>query len=1170
MSLRSQLSVRQKLIWLILLASALSLLCVAVAALFYEATTFRPRAVERLRAEAGVLEEVLAAPLDFELKEAARKGLARHCVDRAIVLAALYHTHALFVSYQRDGAETPPPSVPAAPGREFKGRKLSLWWPVHNNEGVQIGHLYLLEELPPLYARLPQYTVMAGTVLLALTVVGLVIMRGVRRHVLGPLSSLVETTTRVTRDHDYGIRATVRRRDELGHLATAFNQMLEVIDHRDAALREASARIKSVFDATTEVTIVATDPQGLITVFNSGAERMLGYASEEIVGKANMTRLHKAEETSMRAAELSRQLGRTIEGFEIYVARARQGQPEAREWTYVRKDGTELQVHLVVTAVRNRQGDITGFLGVASDITRRKHTERMITQLAQLDRRLGAALDTRDAAQAVADVAENLLGWDACFVKLHSRDLADAHYALSIDTVAGRKVETPMAVTAAISPVEQRIMDEGPLLIHRDLSAGGPDPEPFGDVTRRSASLLYVPFRHQGYHMGVLSIQSYRANAYDSAALELLQTLADHAAGALERLHAEQALRESERNYREVFNASGDAILIYEMPSGRLVDVNAAMLKMYGFANREEALACPQSRLMAEEPPYTLAEAQERLRRATEEGPQLFDWIARAKDGKRFWVEVALRRSSIGGRVCVLNTVRNITERRTAQERIHQQAALLEASHDAILVWDVEEGIQFMNPAAEELTGILFARAQAQDLSTVLRPRSDLALRAAVQEVTAHGCWTGELSLLTDHDKPRDVASRWTVLADSSGKPKSVLITCNDITEKKRFEQQYLRAQRLESVGTLASGVAHDLNNILSPIMMGVEMLSMNPVDEETRNLLAMLKESAQRGRDTVKQLLTFARGTESQRGPVQPRHLLKEIVRLLQQTLPKNIQICSEGSEGVSPVLADPSQLHQVLMNLCVNARDAMPEGGVLFLALKNRTLDAATANVHPKARPIPYVMFEVSDSGTGIPPEVLERIFDPFFTTKPQGKGTGLGLATVLGIVEGHGGFVLVDSKTGRGTTFQVYIPASAAGEEDGREGGRGTLPRGRGELVLVVDDEPTILRLAEGVLGRGGYGTLTAGSASEALHLHEKNGDRIQAVLTDIMMPFSDGRQLITMLCQRCPNLPIIAMSGLATSEFQSESLKCGARAFVSKPFSAEQLLRALGDALQPPRR
>jgi PAS domain S-box-containing protein len=545
------------------------------------------------------------------------------------------------------------------------------------------------------------------------------------------------------------------------------------------------------------------------------------------------------------------------------------------------------------------------------------------------------------------------------------------------------------------------------------------------------------------------------------------------------------------------------------------------------------------------------------------------EYRIRAKDGTEKWLFERGRfvPPPDEGPFLLEGFITDITESKRTEEHIRQQAALLQKTHDAIIVWDVERGVQFMNPAAEELTGQKLADALGAALPQVLRLGSEIALRAALQEVTAQGAWTGALVLRTPEGKERNLDSRWSLLLDTRGKPRSVLITCNDVTEKKSLEAQYLRAQRLESVGTLASGVAHDLNNVLSPIVMGVDLLGQTLHDPKTRSILAMMQESARRGTETVKQILTFARGTESQRGPVQPRHLIKEIVRLLQQTLPKNIQLYIDCAQEPATVLADPSQLHQVLMNLCVNARDAMPDGGVLFITAENKTLDASSVNIHPKARPVPYVVFKVSDNGIGIPAEILDRIFDPFFTTKPHGKGTGLGLATVLGIVESHSGFVLVESQPGQGATFQVYLPASAPTETDAQRTKSSDITCAHGELVLIVDDEPAILRMTENVLRHGGYLALTSSNASEAVDLYKQNRDRIQAVITDIMMPFTDGRQLITLLKGQNPKLPIIAMSGLATRESKRETLARGACAFLSKPFTADQLLGVLNKAIKP---
>jgi PAS domain S-box-containing protein len=636
------------------------------------------------------------------------------------------------------------------------------------------------------------------------------------------------------------------------------------------------------------------------------------------------------------------------------------------------------------------------------------------------------------------------------------------------------------------------------------------------------------------------------------------------------RQQMEAALRSSEAFRQRIFESSRMPIVVMDAETLRYLDCNPAAAQIYGFNSPEHCLGKSVQDVSAPlqyDGTPSAAKTRFYVEQAVAKGAVVFEWRHRRPDGEIWDAEVHLTSFQSDSRQLLQFTLEDITERRQIQSSLKEQAALLDASHDAIIVWDIHGGIKFLNSGAEKLTGRTFNEAKFKPLSFVLQTRSELILDSTIKEVIAQGEWTGDLVLLTTEGRACDVSTRWIALKDALGNPASVLITCNDITEQKQLQAQYLRVQRLDSVGTLASGVAHDLNNILSPILMGVDMLEMTVSDPESQDTVTMMKDSARRGRDTVKQLLTFARGTDSQKGPVQPRHILKEITRLIQQTFPKNIQIYSDFVGQPAAVLADPSQLHQVLMNLCVNARDAMPEGGVLFLGLKNLTLDSISAKMHPKARPIAYVIFEVADSGTGIPPDVMERIFDPFYTTKPQGKGTGLGLSTVLGIAESHDGFVLVESTPGRGSKFQVFIPASVSAPELGAGVETPTVPRGQGECILVVDDESAILRTTESVLHKGGYETMCASNASEAIHLFERHHDRIRAVLTDVMMPFGDGRSLIIMLYEQNPRLPIIAMSGLSTKELQQDLKTRGACKFLSKPFSAEQLLGCVALALQP---
>jgi PAS domain S-box-containing protein len=532
---------------------------------------------------------------------------------------------------------------------------------------------------------------------------------------------------------------------------------------------------------------------------------------------------------------------------------------------------------------------------------------------------------------------------------------------------------------------------------------------------------------------------------------------------------------------------------------------------------------------------------------------------------KKHWINGSTARLNIQGQVRVLLFVEDVTEHVLSIKRIREQAALLDVSHDAIMVSDLQGRVQYLNKAAQELFGWNSEDAEATACKDILSPASDRQWEIMFENTMTGGSWNGELLLHSKMDQQIVLDSRWTLVRDANGNPQSVLIVSSDITNRKQLEAQFLRAQRFESLGFLASGVAHDLNNILSPILMGGSVLESVLSDEENQSILTSMMEAVRRGSDTVKQLLTFARGGEGERILVQPRHLLKEIGRLLKQTLPKNIQVYTDFSPNLNNVHADPSQLHQVLMNLCVNARDAMPDGGVLTIAIENCNLGEDALMMHPKAVKGDYVVFKVSDTGCGIAQEVIDRVFDPFFTTKPQGQGTGLGLATVLGIVHGHGGFILTDSLPGKGTTFRIYFPAMPHGIDKPAPVQESTAMQGQGEMILVVDDEAGIRRLLRGVLERRGYKVLIAESVMEALELYRKHQVEIRVVLTDMVMPFVDGNDFIVQLRAIDPFLKIIAISGLATHSQKNTIMTTGANVFLRKPLEIEQLMIALRDLM-----
>jgi PAS domain S-box-containing protein len=509
----------------------------------------------------------------------------------------------------------------------------------------------------------------------------------------------------------------------------------------------------------------------------------------------------------------------------------------------------------------------------------------------------------------------------------------------------------------------------------------------------------------------------------------------------------------------------------------------------------------------------------------------------------------------------------DIAERKKAEERISEQAALLEQTQDAILVRDLEQRIVYWNKGAERIYGWSAAEAMGRSVRDLIYPDVGQLVNA-MEILLRHGEWSGELRHMTKAGGEVIIEGRWTLLRDAAGRPKSVLAINTDVTERKKIEAQFLRAQRLESIGTLAGGIAHDLNNLLAPIVMGVELLRMRENDPGTARVIDTIDRSARRGTDLVKQVLSFARGVEGARVAVHLGHIVREIEGITQTTFPKSISFHSDIPKDIRLVQGDPTQLNQVLLNLCVNARDAMAEGGRLTIKVRDTEIDESAAAMYRETvKPGHYVCLEVSDTGCGMTPEHVERLFEPFFTTKAPGKGTGLGLSTVLGIVRSHGGFLQVQSEKGRGSTFKVYLPAQVETQTEADPvRAADSLPRGRGELVLVVDDESAIADITRQTLEAFGYRVITAGDGAEAMGLFALHRQEVALVLTDMMMPVMDGAALIAALHRISPEVRIIAASGISADGPEGRALNAGVRHFLAKPYTAEMLLCKINEALQ----
>jgi len=513
------------------------------------------------------------------------------------------------------------------------------------------------------------------------------------------------------------------------------------------------------------------------------------------------------------------------------------------------------------------------------------------------------------------------------------------------------------------------------------------------------------------------------------------------------------------------------------------------------------------------------------------------------------------------------NNERRIRHRTEAL--LHEQAEYINRARDAIVVTNLEDCITFWNDGAERLSGWQREEVRGRPMIGLIAPGQDERVKNIRRLVDEAGAWQGEIRIQTKSGLPLELDLRVTLLRDAAGRATGRLNIGTDITEKKKLQEQFFRAQRLESLGMLAAGIAHDLNNVLTPILMAGPMLRIRATDPLDLRLLETLEHSAERGASLVRQILAFAHGTTGEPRLLQIKHLVRDIIVLIEESFPKSIQLEQSIPNDLWPVTANPTQLHQVLLNLCVNARDAMPNGGTLRLAMSNRRLDAAQAASIPGARPGPFMVIEVHDNGSGIPPEVFARIWEPFFTTKGEGKGTGLGLSTVRGIVENHQGFIVLQTTVGAGTTFEVYLPAAESDVADSHETRAPFAPRGDGELLLLVDDEAANREVAQATLARQGYRVLAAASGAEAVSMFIPRAEEIQLLITDMHMPTIDGAALSHILQRFRPGLKILALSGLSRSPAaETEKPEEFASDFLAKPFRPEALLTKVHALLHPP--
>jgi len=897
-------------------------------------------------------------------------------------------------------------------------------------------------------------------------------------------------------------------------------------------------------------TLLETSPDPIVVYSLSG---------EFIAASRQVARIYGAESVGEFLAEV-RTVFDLLDDEGAAAARANfalilaAGHSRNNEYRIRVRGGKTISAEVNSSLIRDADGNAKAFISVLRDITERKRSEKILLAQRDLGLALARATSLEDSLPLCLEAAIAAVGFDAGGIYIH--DTVAETFLLACVTGVSRDFAELVHHYGAGSE-RARILWEGrPLYLEGAAALAACNGEDV--IAEGIKTVAVIPIRNQEKVIGSLNLASRHLDIIPAGSRDALETIASQIGTALARLHAEEHLRESEGKFRDL--AEKSIVGIYLIQDGLFKYVNGEMAAIFGH-NVQEIIdrMGPREVIYPEDLP--MVEENIRKRICGELKSLRYEFRIITRDGQVRNAEVFSSQTLYRGRPAVIGTLLDVTERRQVEEELRRLSIAVEQAAEDVIITDPEGFIQYVNPAFETITGYSRMEAVGRTPRFLKSDRHDAVFYEHLWRTIKNGeIWTGRITNRCKNGKLIQEDTTISPLTTSTGKLMGYVALKRDVTESMRMEAQLRQAQKMEAIGTLAGGIAHDFNNILGAMMGYAELAKFKTADKKIHPYLEQILKACDRSRDLVKQILTFSRQQEQEKRPVAVTPIVKEAMKLLRSSLPATVEIRQTYANRHDTVLADPTQIHQVLINLCTNALHAMRNReGVLDVRLEEQLLSPEDPPYDPELREGAYLKLTVSDTGEGIDPVLKDKIFDPFFTTKDAGEGTGLGLSVVYGIVKDYGGVIAVESEPSQGTVFTIYLPLlDADGRHEEKE--MADIPRGRGRILLVDDEEP-IASLGWEMLSSLGYEVAVRFSSHDALAAFRVHPERFDLVITDMTMPNMTGAGLAREMLKLRPDLPIILTTGFSERIDEEEAKKIGIREFLMKPVSLADLARAV---------